>query len=197
MLNLILRSKAEVKVLSVILFQDGLHLREIARQANISPFEARREILILQKAGLLNLTKRGNQTLATINKNCPYLSEIKSLYLKTDGIFAMLKNNLIKILQIRYAIIYGSMARGEENEKSDLDLLIIGTPDEKELAKSISKLQWKTTREINYNLWSEDELAEKVGSSFLSQIVKEKKVFLIGEESKFSRLAKKTSNKTN
>ena len=49
MLNLILRSKAEVKVLSVILFQDGLHLREIARQANISPFEARREILILQK----------------------------------------------------------------------------------------------------------------------------------------------------
>lgn len=40
-LELLLRSTAEAKVNRVVLFSDGLHLREIARRAGISSFEAK------------------------------------------------------------------------------------------------------------------------------------------------------------
>lgn len=196
MLNLILRSKAEIKVLGVVLFKNNLHLREIARQATISPFEARREVLILEKATLLTTTKRGNQTIVSINRNCLFLNEIKSLYLKTEGLFSQINQSLTKIKNIKFAFIYGSMASNKDNEKSDLDLLIIGNPNEIQLEKEIFKIQRKTPLEINYNVWSESDIKKKAGS-FLSQILKEKKVFLIGSESEFSRIAKKSSNTKN
>ncbi|MFH0927406.1 MAG: nucleotidyltransferase domain-containing protein, partial [Candidatus Micrarchaeota archaeon] len=147
-------------------------------------FEARREVLILQKASLLTTQKRGNQTIVGINAQCPYLQEIKSLYLKTEGIFAQLKNSLSKFKNIRLAFIYGSMASGKDTPKSDIDLLIIGGADEKILAKEIFKIQRKTTREINYNLWSETDFAKKAKEkgAFLAQIAKGKKVFLVGSK---------------
>ncbi|MFH0927401.1 MAG: nucleotidyltransferase domain-containing protein [Candidatus Micrarchaeota archaeon] len=199
MLNLILRSKAEIKVLGVVLFQDGLHLREIARQANISPFEARREVLILQKASLLTTQKRGNQTIASLNAQCPYLKEIKSLYLKTEGIFAQLKKSLSKFKNIRIALIYGSMASGKDTPKSDVDLLVVGEADERILAKELFKIQWKTTREINYNLWSETDFAKKAKEkgAFLAQIRKGKKVFLVGSDSEFSAISKAAQDTPN
>jgi hypothetical protein len=59
-------------------------------------------------------------------------------------------------------------------------LLLIGRADEKELSSKLFETQRKTTREINYNLWSESEFKQKENSAFWKQISKEKKVFLIG-----------------
>jgi predicted nucleotidyltransferase len=197
MLELILRSKAEVKVLGVILFNDGLHIREIARRAQISNFEARREILIMQKVGLITLEKRGNQILTTINKNCPFFEEIKMLYLNTKVYFARIKQALTKIEKIEFAFVYGSMARADETQKSDLDLMIIGEPVESKLAKMIFEIQKTTNREINYSLWTKEQIKKNINGSFLSEIVKNKKVFLVGNEAEFARFTKTTSNNTN
>ena len=51
MLEKLLHGKAEVNLLGVVIFIDGLHLREIARKVGISSSEAKRELDILVSAG--------------------------------------------------------------------------------------------------------------------------------------------------
>jgi len=51
----------------------------------------------------------------------------------------MLQNILEKFKAISQAFIYGSFAKGEEREDSDIDLLIIGKVDENKLIEDIAK----------------------------------------------------------
>ncbi len=92
MLEKLFRSKAEVKVLGIVLFEDGLHLREIARRAAVSPYEAKKELDNLIALGILIKEKQGNQLLFRSYPSCPFLEDLRSIYRKTEGVFKELKN---------------------------------------------------------------------------------------------------------
>ncbi len=73
----------------------------------------------------------------------------------------ILTDNLLKLGDIKAAFIYGSFARGSAGGKSDIDLFIIGQVHEDELIRCIEKLETQFSREINYVLFTPDELNEK------------------------------------
>ena len=192
---MLLRSGAEVKVLGVVLFSDGLHLREIARRAGISPAEAKKELGTLVSLGVLKPERKGNLVLFHTDSSCPFFAELKGLYLKTEGVFSQLREGLSEIKGIEFAFVYGSFARGQEKEKSDVDLMIVGKPDMDELHRKIMKVEEKVGREVNYSVYSADEFHRKrTLSGFLREITAEKKVFVAGGENEFERLAGKESN---
>ncbi|MEM4194903.1 MAG: nucleotidyltransferase domain-containing protein [Candidatus Anstonellales archaeon] len=192
MLEKLLRSKAEVAVLSVVLFTEDLHLREIARRAGISSYEAKRELDNLFSLGVLVKKRKGNLILFKTNPSCPFLGELRSLYMKTEGIFSCLKKELSQIKEIKFALIYGSMAKEEYSEKSDLDLLIVGDIQEEQVERAILKLQKKFEREINYILWTEKEFEDKKRErgAFVNSLLKSKKIMLVGDESELIRVGK-------
>ncbi len=192
MLEKLLRSNAEVKVLGVVLFSDGLHLREIARRAGASSSEAKRELDILVSAGMLRAEKKGNLSLFYLEESCPFLQELKGLYSKTEGVFAQLEKALEKIPGIEYAFVYGSFARGEYGAKSDVDLMVVGEPDMGELNSRIMNVEAKVFREINYSVYPRKEFHRKATlSGFLRRVLSEKKVMLCGEENEFKRVIEK------
>jgi len=96
----------------------------------------------------------------------------------------MLHNILEKFKDIDRAFIYGSFAKGEEREDSDIDLLIIGEVNEDKLIEEIGKLERKLQREINYAIYEKEDFKKKKeeGNPFILDILKEKKIFLIGDE---------------
>jgi len=96
----------------------------------------------------------------------------------------MLQNLLEKFDGISQAFIYGSFAKGKEKEDSDIDLLIIGEVNEDKLIEVISKLEKKLQREINYSIYRKGDFnkKKKEGNSFILDILKEKKISLIGYE---------------
>jgi len=192
MLEKILKSKAETKVLGVVLFSDGLHLREIARRAGVSPYEAKRELDNLLGIGVLEKKPIGGQVHFYLKSACPFITELKGLYMKTDGIFAIIKKHLFK-LGLKYAVVYGSTAKGEFQEKSDVDLLLIGDVDEFELDAIMLKIQKETGREVNYILWKESELRKKIKEkgAFINSVIKNPKIMIIGDEHEFVRPRKK------
>ena len=110
MLELLLRSRAKVAVLGVVLFKDGLHLREIARRAGVSSYEAKRELDGLVLLGLLGEEEKGNLLIYSVKPNCPFVGELKGLYLKTEGPVPLLRKGLEKLAGLRYAFIYGSFS---------------------------------------------------------------------------------------
>lgn len=196
MLEVVLKSKAEVKVLGVVLYEDGLHLREIARKAGVSSSEAHRELASLQKIGLLFSTRRGNQLLFYRNNRCTFLNDVKNLYQKTEGIFGRIKAELDKLDGVKYAFIFGSSARGKEKQHSDVDLMVIGDVEDSTLADKLFKVQKAIGLEINFILWTMKDLKEKAESDngFLKTIMKNEKIFLKGDEDEFIGFVKKRPN---
>jgi predicted nucleotidyltransferase len=127
-------------------------------------------------------SKKGNLLYYSLNKNYPLYNEIKSIIFKTVGIQGTLSKMLQKITNIEAAFIYGSYANNSSNAKSDVDLFIIGTPDEDKLIEKISALEKSLSREINYNIYSKQNLAKnkKEKNPFIEDVLKNKKIFLVG-----------------
>ena len=71
----------------------------------------------------------------------------------------------------------------EETAKSDIDLFIVGEPDEARLLREINKLEGKLRREINYSIFKKEEFRQNVKEkdSFIMDLVKNPKIFLIGD----------------
>lgn len=68
---------------------------------------------------------------------------------------------------------------------SDIDLLVVGEPDEEKLMVEIDELEKKLKREINYTTYSRaeyDDLKRKK-DGFIQNILKRPKILLKGTES--------------
>lgn len=97
-----------------------------------------------------------------------------------------------KVSGIEFAFVYGSFARGEYGEKSDVDLMVVGSPGMGKLNKKIMEVEKKAEREVNYSVYSLSEFHRKATlSGFLRQVLAEKRVMLCGGEDEFKRFAGK------
>jgi len=93
-----------------------------------------------------------------------------------------LADGLADLKNIEAAFIFGSFAKGDQDRLSDIDLMIIGRPDEDKLIAVISRLETEIGREINYHIFSRDDLTEKIKekNSFVKSVIRNPKLFLIG-----------------
>ena len=148
----------------------------------------RRELEKLEKSGLLISKEEARVKYFWVNKTNPIYEELKKIILKTQSIGETLRNLVKKISDIKIAFIYGSVARGDENAKSDIDLMIIGDIDSVKIHSKINEIENKIKRAVNYSLLSEKEFKAKK-TDFLKRVLKEKKIFLIGGEIELKRLA--------
>ena len=160
------------------------YLRELERILNFSVGNIRRELLKLESAGLFLSENKGNLVYYYLNQSYTLFDELKSIIFKISGAPKTLHNILEKINGISQAFIYGSFAKGEEKEDSDIDLLIIGKVDEDKLIEGIDNVEKKLQREVNYAIYEKEDFNKKKegGNPFILDILKKKKIFLIGDE---------------
>lgn len=160
------------------------YLRELERELDIPVSMLRKELIALEKESVFKSERKGNLLYYSLNKHYPLFDELKSIVFKTVGIKASLEKLLSAIKNINAAFIYGSYAKNAENAKSDIDLFIIGKPDEDILLNKINKLEKTLKREINYSIYSKTdfEKKKKAKDSFIDDLLKNKKIFLIGDE---------------
>jgi predicted nucleotidyltransferase len=143
----------------------------------------RKELMRLEEDGVFLSRKKGNTIYYFLNKSYPLFEELKSIVSKTIGVQGLLREILNKMKGIKFAFIYGSFAKHEETAKSDIDLLIVGKLDEARLLKEVNKLEGKLKREINYSIFQKEEFQQKMKErdSFMMDLVKNPKIFLIGD----------------
>ncbi|MBP8932914.1 MAG: hypothetical protein KBG67_00620 [Candidatus Atribacteria bacterium] len=163
------------------------YLRELERILNFSVGNIRRELIRLEQTGFFCCKNEGNFVYYYLNQNHPLFKELRNITFKTYGFPRMLQNVLKKFSSINQAFIYGSFTQeGEGWEDSEINLLIIGKVEEDRLNKEIERLERKSQREINYAIYEKEdfEREKEEGNPFILNILKEKKVFLIGEENR-------------
>lgn len=188
-------SKTRVALLCELLMNSDRrsYIRELSRGLNIPYGMLYREVKNLVSLGILNEEKRGKVTLVSANKKLPYFAELRGMIMKTVGLGDVMKNALSGLKGIRYALIYGSFASGEEAGGSDIDLLVVGDVSEEGVLKAVTRVERDVAREVNYILWSQKEFSNRVRSRhhLLVDIARKPVIMLIGDEDEFRRAAKK------
>jgi len=166
------------------------YLRELERILDISVGNIRRELLSLEKSGLFKREKRGKQVYYSVNKKSPIFEEFKKIISKTIGIEKLIKETLKKIKDIKIAFIYGSFAKEKEDSLSDIDLMIVGNPNEDTLVSKISLVEDDLKREINYNIFSPKDFKKGLAKKevFLEEIVDDPKIFIIGNQNDLEKI---------
>jgi len=181
----ITRSRLRQKVLSYFFTnpEANLYLREIASILKEDPGNLSKELTKLEKEKIFNSLVKGNQKYFSLNKNYPLYKELMSIIFKTIGVEGSLRQIMESLEGIKLSFIYGSFAKNRQNSASDIDLLILGNPEEDKLNERIEDLEKRLQREINYNIYSEEEYKKRIKKrdSFILNILKSPKIILKGK----------------
>lgn len=194
-------SRTRVALLNELLMHPSksFYLSELSKNLGVAFSAVHKEASSLCRLGLVTEEKRGRQRFVKINEESPIYEELKRLFVKTEGLGSVLTAALKKLEGIRFALVYGSFARGDYVESSDVDLLVVGDVKEDELLDAVRKTEVKTGREVNYVLWREKELRRKArtGTSLTENISSNPVIMLVGDENEFRKIVSRTRDSKN
>ncbi len=169
-----------------------LHVRELARLTDTHAGSLHRELARLADAGLLLRSTQGNQVLYQANRMSPVFQELAGLFRKTSGVVGVLQNALRPLgADIKYALVFGSVARGEETAHSDVDVLVVGDLDFVGVVRALHPCQEILGREVNPVLYSPTELKQKIveGDAFIRELMDRPRLFIQGVDDDFRKFA--------
>jgi len=196
MINL---SKNEAQLLRLFYTNpdQAFYMQEIGRILGKKPGVFQRTLYDMENKGILRSEYKANARYFRANRDYPLYQEYKSIVLKTVGIIGSLKEVFDKAGPIDFSFIYGSFAKSRENYLSDIDLVVIGSPDENTIIREFEKLEEYLKREINYKLYSLKEFLESVRrkAPFLLGILREPTIMLIGGEDELRKIVEGSSYK--
>lgn len=180
----ITKSKLRRKLLTYFFANPNvsLYVREASSILKEDAGNLSKELLRLENQGIFISNTRGRQKYFSLNREYSLFKELKSVVSKTVGIEGSLKEIVNLDSGIKIVFIYGSFTQDREIISNDIDLLIIGKPDENKLMEKIDALEENLGREINFSIYSEKDFAEgrKNKNSFILNILKRPKIFLKG-----------------
>jgi len=150
-----------------------------------------RELSRLEKMGLLISTTSGKQKYYQTDPQSPIFNELHNLMIKTAGLYDILRFALAPAGErITLAFVFGSFASANENRSSDIDVMIIGDIKFTEVINLFSPVQKSLSREINPVVYPVAEFISRVREEhyFIKNILSDRKIFLVGDESVLNRL---------
>lgn len=170
----------------------AFYMQEIGRILEKKPGIFQRTLNNLVSEGILESEYKANARYFKVNRSYPLFKELKNIVFKTVGIKGSIGDVLKEAGDIKMAFIYGSYAKAKENYLSDIDIIIIGTPNEDELVKRLDRLEEKLQRDINYKLYTLNEFKKDVRESepFVLEVLKDKKIMIIGDEDELRKISK-------
>lgn len=166
--------------------EQSFYSNEIVRLAGMGKGTVTRELDKLSAAGLLTLSRRGNQKHYQANPDNPIFSELTAITQKTFGVVDILKTALQSILpKAELAFVYGSVAKGTEHAGSDIDLMLVGEGlSFSGVMALLLTAEEMSGRKINPTLYSPEELKDRINKqqSFISRVLEQDKLWLSGED---------------
>lgn len=180
-------TKTQQRVLAILFGNPGrsFYLNEVVRLSGAGNGAVQRELARLLGCGLVTAGLIGNQKHYQANSAAPIFEEVRGIVLKTFGLAEALRARLQPLASaIQVAFVYGSVAKGTDRAASDIDLMIVS--EGLSYADVIEALEGLSVgREVNPSIYRPVEYQKKASEEggFLSRVLEEPKLFLIGAES--------------
>ena len=180
--------KVRQRVLAVLfgIPDRSFYANEVIALAQSGTGAVQRELADLSAAGLLTVSKQGNQKHYQANASAPVFAELRGLVLKTMGLADVLRAALAPLAgQIDGAFIYGSVARQQDTALSDVDVMIVSsTLGYGEVFGALEGATVSLGRKVNPTLYSPADWAQRLDSdnAFATRVWQQPKIWLIGNE---------------
>ena len=161
------------------------HLNELRRLTGLGSASLQRELGKLATAGLVRSEKVGNLRVFQANTESPVYEELAGLTRKTLGAQPLLQEALAPMKsKLSLAFIYGSIAKGTDTAKSDIDVMLVGTDLLlSDVLKLLLPVESQLGRKINPTLYTPAEYKRRRAQkdSFLNRVLAQPVIPLIGE----------------
>lgn len=179
--------KTQQAVLGLLFGQPerSFYLRELVAASGGGISQVQRELARLTEAGLVVRQPRGRQVWFMANCESSVFAELKSLIAKTAGIADVVRAELEPCArQIQAAFVYGSVARGEHDAASDVDVIVIGKLRPAALAPVRLALGARLGRRVQFVVLSPVEWRKRLAGRdhFTANVMQQPKIWLIGSE---------------
>jgi len=193
MLETILGSKLRARVLGWLFTHpdERYFVRQLTGLLKEDSTNVSRELARLEKTGVLVSTKEGKQKYYRANRGSPIYSELRGLIVKTIGMADVLRSALAPSAgRIRVAFVFGSIASGDEDRVSDMDVMVVGDVSFGDVVSLLSSAEEKLGRETNTVVYPIAEFRQKVRDDhhFVKSVLEGDKIFLIGDERELAGL---------
>lgn len=192
-LERLFRTSTLVLVLKLLLWNSNkeYHLAAISDMVGVSASTVYKELESIYLLSIVTRTKKGSMVIYKINKNSIIYDDLRKIFLKLELADEIIAKEMLRD-DIKYALIFGSFAKGTQTESSDVDLLVVGAVKHDIIHGIISKLEVRIGREINVIVWTEDEFKEKSKQrvALLQNIAKDPIIMVKGDEKEFTRSIK-------
>jgi predicted nucleotidyltransferase len=184
-------STVQLRVLGLLFGQPDRSFQsaELIRLAHSGDGAVHRVLTRLAESGLVTVTRIGNQKHYQANAESPIFGELHGLIVKTVGLTAPLQAALAPFTErIADAFVYGSMARGTDTAKSDVDLMIVGDGlDYPKVYEALQGAERILDRKVNPTIYSRKEFRKRrrEKNPFLERVLAQPKLWVIGSEHAF------------
>jgi DNA-binding transcriptional ArsR family regulator len=179
-------SRVRIKLLKFFLTRSNeeIHLRGAVRELKEEINAIRRELIRLETINLIESESRGNRKYYRLNKNGPFIDELRGMVYKTFGLGGELLRNFNKLGEVHTLILTGNYVAIDKDSNYPVDLVVIGSPDQTLLSEIIKKQEEKEKVEINYTILSASDfvLRKKRKDNFLMDLLIAPKVMLYGNQ---------------
>jgi predicted nucleotidyltransferase len=181
-------TKTQQRVLSLLYGKPdkSFYTNEIVRRADMGRGTVSRELGRLVSAGLLVVSREGNQRHYRANPDNPVYNELVGIVRKTFGIADVIRAALVQVDdQIGWAFVYGSIAKGKDTASSDIDLLVASESlAYADLMKVLAGAEQLLDRPVNPSIYTIEQIKNKVHdkNAFLSRVMEQPKLWVKGSK---------------
>lgn len=182
----LITSQTRVKLLNLFLTSptDMYHVRECVRRIKEEINAVRRELILLEKKGILTKEPRANRVYYSLSRDYPFYFDLLKIGAKTIGLGYEILENRAKLGKLKFAMLSGKFVRRIKETPEEVDLMVVGTVVLPELAILVRNEESRLGVEINYTVMTEEELKFRKSRNdpFLGAILACSRVMLLGDE---------------
>jgi hypothetical protein len=162
----------------------SFYANEIVRLAGVGTGSVQRELIRLNGAGLLTISKVGNQKHYQANRHSPIYSELHSIVLKTFGALDQLRKAVNALPgEVSLSMIYGPDIQPDSPDAGDIHMLLISDDLEySDVISGFTEMENRIGRTVHPLLLSAEEFQSmnKASDSTLTAVLGQPRILLKG-----------------
>ncbi len=181
-------SRTQQAVLGLLFGQPerSFYATEVIGRLGAGSGAVQRELMKLEKSGLVSVRRIGAQKHYQANPSSPLFSELCSIAQKTTGLAGPVRAALEPIADdIHAAFVYGSVAKRSDTASSDIDLMVLSDRvSYADVFGAIESLHQLLGRTVNPTVYSRREWKRRVkeDNAFVNRVLAQPKVWVLGGE---------------
>jgi predicted transcriptional regulator len=173
MLKRLFTSNTRIKLLTVFLMNQNeeYFIRELTRKLDEQINSIRRELDNLKKMGLLRTKTKNRKKFYCVNKDFPFIEELKSIFVKALSSNEDLAKDISKMGNVKILALSGVF----NNEvTTTVDMLIVGEVDSEKLSEYLNN-KVRTQRPVKFAVMNEEDYRYRVSchDAFIQDIMSE------------------------